>query len=772
MGDGPAGVGNSLNNVTAFPAPVLYASTWNTTKLYLFGQALAQEHKSKARNIVLSPTINILRSPLWGRAGETFSEDPFLTSRLAVAETLGIQSQKMLACPKHFAAYNQDKNRFGLDPEWVAYDSIVDKRVLHEVYFPAFKAAVQEGKAASIMCSYNRLNGEYACENKWLLDTLKVDWGFDGFVVADWYFSDRSTVAAVNGGLDISMPGGALDTSYGFPAYYGDLLVEAVDNGSVTWSRVEDIVKRLWRPMIEFGVINEPVTGSSDAVARTQEHLDLAQALVEEGAVLLKNEDATLPLSGSKYKSIAVFGLDATNQSQVTENHGGFVIDSTMVTQAPFDWIKNYGENQNITVQYGEAYPGTGTFAQVPSSMFQDLNVTYWTTTDQSGPINQTLVVQNITAATYPAELWVSYPQVFSSKHTGKFMPTTTGLYHFSMTGQGDALLYVDNVLISNMSGANFGNTVQGIANLTANSTVSIELDYSMGTSLSTGAYGITLGVSVGNITRDLEADALASQADLSIIFVSDRFSEGHDNNIGLSLPGNQDALIARLSALSKKTLVVLNTNSAVLMPWIADVDAVMEAWYSGQQVGIALAKLLYGEVNPSGKLPMTFPQKLEDTVQIWLELSTNFTEGLYVGYKWYDEHNITPLFPFGHGLSYTSFSLAGLELSTVNSSTSSAVVATTTLTNTGDVKGKQVVQLYVAYPDAAQEPPKLLKGFEKVELEAGESSEVSFLVEKDELRIWDETVGIEDWRLVSGEYTFILGFSATDLLLNATVVL
>lgn len=323
MGDGPAGVGNSLDNVTTFPAPVLDAATWNTTLMYLYGQALGQEHKSKARNVVLSPTINILRSPLWGRAGETFSEDPFLTARLAVAQVRGVQSQKMLACPKHFAAYNQDRNRFGLDPEWVAYDSNVEMRVLHELYLPAFKAAVQEGNAAAIMCSYNKLNGQYTCENEWLLNLLKEDWGFDGYVVADWYFSVRSTVAAALAGLDLSMPGGSLIPSYGFPAYYGDLLVEAVDNGSVPFERVEDIVRRIWRPMIEFGVVDEPVTGSSKAVARTQAHLDLAQGLVEEGAVLLKNEDETLPISAGKYKKIAIFGVGATKTNQVSENHGG-----------------------------------------------------------------------------------------------------------------------------------------------------------------------------------------------------------------------------------------------------------------------------------------------------------------------------------------------------------------------------------------------------------------------------------------------------------------
>ncbi|PQE23746.1 putative periplasmic beta-glucosidase precursor protein [Rutstroemia sp. NJR-2017a BBW] len=776
MGDGPAGVGNSLNNVTTFPAPVLDAATWNITLMYLYGQALAQEHKDKARNVVLSPTINILRSPLWARAGETFSEDPFLTSRLAVAQTLGIQSQKMLACPKHFAAYNQDTNRFGLDPEWVAYDSVVSKRVLHELYLPAFKAAVQEGNAAAIMCSYNRLNGHYTCENEWLLKLLKDDWGFDGFVVADWYFSVRSTVATANAGLDISMPGGTLVPSYGFPAYYGDLLVEAVDNGSVPFSRVEDMVKRLWRPMIEFGVINEPMTGSSEAVARTQEHLNLAQLLVEEGVVLLKNEGKTLPINAGKYKKIGVFGLDSTNLSQVSENHGGFVIDTTLVTQAPLDAIVKHGAAQNISVVYSEAYPGTGTFPQVPSSMFLGgFNVTYWTTANWTGPVNQTVTVENITSASFPEELWKAWPQVFSSEYNGTFMPNTSGLYHFSLTGQGDCLLYIQNELIGNMSGANFQNTVQAVANLTAGVPVSLSMKYSMGYSLSTGAYGVTLGVDVGNMARDNEADTLAAEVDLSIIFVSDRFSEGADNNLGLSLAGDQDAMISRLSKLSKKTLVVLNTNSAVLMPWIDDVDAIMEAWYSGQQVGIALGNLLFGEVNPSGKLPMTFPKNLKDTIQIREELEVEFSEGLYVGYKWYDEHGIEPLFPFGHGLSYTTFNLSSLDITYLNSTSAnstSAIVATTLLSNTGAVAGKQVVQLYVSYPAAANEPPKLLKGFEKVYLKPGQASEVSFLVEKDDLMIWDEK--LEDWTFVTGNYTFIVGFSSSlrDIVLEKEVCL
>ncbi|KAH7374129.1 glycoside hydrolase family 3 domain-containing protein [Cadophora sp. MPI-SDFR-AT-0126] len=773
MGDGPAGVGNNLDNVTTFPAPVVAASSWNTSLQYAYGQALAQEHKSKGRNVVLAPTINILRSPAWGRAAETLSEDPYLTSRMAVAGTLGIQSQEMLACPKHFAAYNQETNRFGVDPEWDAWDSVVDERVLHELYFPAFKATVQDANAACIMCSYNKLNGEYACENSWLLnDVLKEDWGFNGYVVADWYFSTRSTVGAVMGGLDISMPGGSFEDSYGFPAYYGDLLIEAVNNGTIPFSRIDDMVARLWRPMFELGAIDAPVLGNSSAVARTQGHVDLAQQMAEEGSVLLKNEDSVLPLSTEKYSSIAIFGADSTELAQVTENHGGFVIDKTMVVKDPLSAIKARGQLENITVAYSEAYPGTQQFPTIPSSMFgQGVNVTYWTTTDFTGLINQTQILPNITAPSFPSELWISYPQVFSATYDATFSPNTTGIYHFSLTGQGTATLYIAGKLIANMTAANFGNTVQGIANLTAGIDVPLHMAYSMGDSLSTGAYGITLGVSVGNVTRDTDADSLASTSDISIIFVSDRHSEGLDNWSGLSLPGDQDALISRLAKRSRKTVVVLNTNSAILMPWIDEVDAVLEAWYGGQQIGLAIERLLFGDANPSGKLPMTFPKTLDDSVQISGEVEVPYEEGLYVGYKWFDERGIEPLFPFGHGLSYTSFEVSNISVAISNSGnwsiTAQSIIVTTLLSNTGSVAGKEVVQLYVSYPAAANEPPKLLKGYEKVYLGPGDSSVVTFGIDSEDLRIWDG-----GWKLVPGNYTFLVGFSAGDIRLNETITL
>lgn len=528
-------------------------------------------------------------------------------------------------------------------------------------------------------------------------------------------------------------------------------------------------VSRTWRYMFKLGQIDNPTTGDALANVRTQAHLDLAQEMVQDGAVLLKNDKDVLPLTSTKYSNIAVFGIGATDQNQVSENHGGFVIDTTTVVAAPLTFLSERGVKENMSVSYAEAYPGTGQFDTIPSSMFKDggVNVTYWTTTDFSGPINQTGFVSNISAATYPTELWQAWPQVLSAKYKGIFLPNTTGIYHFSLVGQGDALLYLNkNTLVANMSFANFGNTVQGIAYLEAGTEVSLDLHYSMGYSLSTGAYGVTLGVDVANTTRDEEADTLASTADVSIIFASDRLSEGADSGLGLSLPGDQDAMISRLAKLSKKTIVILNTNSAVLMPWIEEVDAVMEIWYPGQQVGLALESLLYGDVSPSGKLPMTFPKSLNDTIQINSDIEVPFSEGLYVGYKSYDKLGVEPLFPFGHGLTYSNFTLGGL---TVVDRNSSSVVATSTLSNTGEVDATQVIQLYVGYPEAADEPPKLLRAFGKVWVAAGEATVVDLTVQKEDLKVWTESSG---WTFVHGNYTFMIGFSAGDIQLSQSISL
>ncbi|KAL4948448.1 glycoside hydrolase superfamily [Aspergillus filifer] len=776
MGDGPEGVGNNLNIVTTFPAPILTSSTWNSTLNELFGRALGAEHKSKGRNIVLAPTINIIRSPLWGRAAESISEDPYLTSKLAVAVTRGIQEgNNVVSCVKHFAAYNQESNRFGLAPGFDAVDAVVDERVLREVYFPAFKASVQDARAGSVMCAYNKVNGEHACESEWLLqDVLKDEWGFDGFVVTDWYFAQRSTVKAALAGLDNSQPGGDWMDYYGFPDFFGALLQEALANGSVPESRVEDMVERLWRPVFEVGGIENPSVGLEgiDNVARTQEHLDLAQGIVEEGAVLLKNE-GVLPFGQGQenFKTIAVFGADAADQAAVTELHGGFVLDTTMVVQKPVDYIRTRARQENITVLHSEAYPGTNEFPTIPSSMFGNLglNVTYWTTTDFSSQPNRTIHADNITSSSYPADIGAVWPNVFSSRYEGTFYPNVTGRHHFSLSGNGGGSLYLNGELVANMPGSNFGVVVQGFCDLKAGMSVPIRFDYSMGYSVDPGTYGITVGVNIPGQNPGLyeHAVATAQSADISIIFVNDAHTEGLDSSLGLRLPGDQDEMISLIAKHSKKTIVVLNTNAAILMPWLDNVDAVIESFYPGQQVGSATARLLFGDVNFSGKLPVTFPASYEESPTSstdrfpGINLTADYSEGLYVGYKWYDEFEVEPLFPFGYGLSYTSFEIGDLSV-VANDTLRGSIQVKATVKNVGPVFGKEVVQLYVSYPDDAEEPPKLLKGFGKVALGVGEVTTVVFELTREELSIWNTKQG--KWMFVPGQYRFLVGSSSRDI--------
>ncbi|KAJ5261194.1 hypothetical protein N7478_011789 [Penicillium angulare] len=775
MGDGPEGVGNNLNNVTTFPAPVMTTAAWNLSLATRFGEALAQEHKAKGRNVVLAPTINIVRTPLWARAAESLSEDPYLNSLVGVAITKGIQSREMIACPKHLAAYNQDTNRFGVAPGFDAIDAIVDERTMQEVYLPAFKAAVQEGQAGSVMCSYNKVNGRHTCEDPWLYQVLKGDWGFDGFVVTDWYFAQRTTVAAALAGLDNSQPGGSLMDLYGFPELYGSVLQEAVNNGSVPTSRVEDMVERLWRPMFATGVIDRAVEGNETSIARTEKHLSLAKEIVEEGAVLLKNIDKTLPLHGDQYHSLAIFGGNADDQALVTELHGGFVLDTSMKVKKPLTYITERAAQENVSVSYLKAFPGTQTFDQVSTSMFgpDGLNVTYWTTTDWTGPVNQTTTAGNITVGDYPKNMASVWPDVYSSRYAGHFYPNETGLYYFSVYGNGLGNLYIDGDLVTSLNGSNFNMVAQGVVKLTAGKAVTLRLDYSMGFSVDNGIYGVTLGM---DIEKDFNHDGLAKvakQADLSIVFVNDEVTEGLDSNNALQLPTNQDELISKIAKHSKRTVVVVSTNSAILMPWLDEVDAVVETFYPGQEIGPAIARLLFGDVNFSGKLPITFPKALADTPTAEIErypgvnLKANYSEGLFVGYRWFDENSVKPLFPFGFGLSYTEFELSKMTVK-VGGKNEKFIEIKAEVHNTGNTFGQEVVQLYVQFPEECQEPPRLLKGFQKVAIDSKRKSKVEFTLGVDDLSIW--TTASKKWKFVPGQYSFFVGTSSRDLPLKESV--
>lgn len=604
LADGPGGVGNGLDNVTAFPVPLARAASWNLDTERAVAAAIGAEHARKGVDIALAPTVNLVRVPEWGRAAESFGEDPALTSAMAVASISGIQSRGVLAVVKHLAAYNQETDRMTVSVE-------VSDRALHELYLPAFRAAVQRAGVAGVMAAYNKVGGTWASENPELLQTVKDRWGFGGFVVSDWS-GTHSTVAAATAGLDLEMPQGD---------FFGEPLARAVTDGAVTRERLDDMVRRLLVQLFRFGVFDRARRGDASTPASTPQHVDIARAAATDGTVLLKNELGVLPLAGAR--SVAVIGRPAASPAAV----------------------------------------GCGSAA---------------------------------------------------------------------------------------VNGARPVSPVDGI------------------TRRATRA-GIAVRYEGGDDRR--RAAAAAAAVDVAVVVVRDRGCETEDR-ADLALPDDQDSLIDAVAAANPRTVVVLQTQGAVVMPWADRVAAIVETWYAGQEGGNALAAVLFGDVDPGGRLPLTFPaeswQVPAATPAQYPGVNGHaaYAEDLGVGYRHYDRSGLNPRFVFGHGLSYTTFAYRDLRVTPVDGGKRYAV--TFVVENTGRRAGTDVAQVYVSHPPAAGEPPKVLVAFRKVALAPGAQTSVRLDVDAAALAYWDPTA--DDWRLASGTYTFLVGRSSGDLPLRAAV--
>ncbi|WP_292922173.1 MULTISPECIES: glycoside hydrolase family 3 C-terminal domain-containing protein [unclassified Novosphingobium] len=759
MGDGPAGVGNGMVGVTQFPAPLMTASTWDAGLMREFGAALGREHAAKGRNVVLAPTINIIRTPKWGRIAETLSEDSYLTAIGGAAITAGIQAQGVLATPKHFAANNQEWLRLGDAPAYEAIDARVSERALNEIYFPAFEAVVRRAGAGSIMCAYNRFNGTYACENKAALDQLR-GWGFDGFVVSDWYFAHRSTVASVKAGMDISMPGGP--SPFGFAEFYGPPLRKALAKGEVTGGDIDKLLRHILTPMFRLGVIDRPVKGDANAQARSPAHLALSQRIAEEGSVLLRNQGGILPL-GPGLARVAIIGDDAGEHVQTTERYGGFVKNDEIRPMAPLAAIRA-ALPFSVQVDYAPGTLGIAPLPAIPASALRDLTASYYASPDFSG-----------SPALTRAEAAIDYEQagtkelgsVFSARWRGTLVPPVGGLYRFSLNGGGEIRLRIDGREVAYTPKQNFRLTTHGTITLEAGKPVSFELDYSTAPTLSPPE--LRVGWQAPDASLIADAVAAAAKADVAVVFVADHISEGADR-IDLRLPGDQDALIEAVAKANPRTVVVMHTAGPVLMPWRDKVAGIIAGWYPGEVAGPAIARLLTGAANPSGKLTVTFPADEThgpaDGPARYPGKGTraDYSEGLLVGYRWYDAKGLTPLYPFGFGLSYTHFGFSGLKVARRGDSWQ--VFAQ--VRNLGARAGAEVAQLYLAMPAAAGEPPRQLKGFARVELAPGETREVSFALTRRDLSVWDDKA--HAWKVPAGTMRIFVGNSSRDLPLSANL--
>jgi beta-glucosidase len=708
--DGPLGVGDGLTGVTQLPSGASLAATFDTSLASRYGAVIGQEEWGKGAAVNLGPTVNILRDPRWGRSFEAFTEDPFLNAALAVHEIGGVQAQGEMSQVKHFAAYNQETNR-----NTPADDVIVSNRTLHEIYLPAFEQAVTQAKVASVMCAYSVINGNFACQNPYLeTQVLKQRWGFPGFVTSD-YAALHSTQGAVDG-TDMEQP---------FNTYFGAALQADVENGTIPRSVVDNMVSRIATEMFRFGIFNHPPTGTTSASVTTPAHQAVSEHVAEEGTVLLKNDGGVLPLPAGRAGTVAVIGPAAS--AAPTPTGGG----SAFVT-APF----------SVTPLQGlQAAAGPGTSVVYQQGL----------PTDTSLPA---IPAPALSPAYAPTPLGGSYTGTLTAPETGTYVLAITnpcGCYNATT-------LSLDGTEILSNPSTPPVHTYSAAVQLQAGHTYQIQI--SGNSSALTWATPSALAPGIS------QAAATARSARVAVVVVSDDTETEAADRPDLSLPSAQDELISAVAAANPHTVVVIDAGAPVAMPWLGQVAAVVDAWYPGESNGTALASVLYGATDPSGHLPVTFPQSLS---QVPASTPAQFpgvggkvlySEGIDVGYRWYDARNLTPLFPFGYGLSYTSFAFSDLRVTPPQLAGRGAPVKVTArVTNTGRVAGSEVAQLYLGDPAAAGEPPRQLKGFQRVALGPGQSGVVSFTLDAHDLSYWNDAAN--GWVVPPGGFRIYVGDSS-----------
>jgi beta-glucosidase len=779
--DGPTGVrSNEGTAATVFPVGVALASTWNVELAREVGAAIGREALALGSRVVLAPTINIVRTPLWGRNFETYSEDPFLAGRLGAAYVEGLQGEGVGASLKHYALNNQEEGRMTVSVE-------VDERTLREIYLAAFEHVVKSANPWTVMASYNRVAGVYATENRRLLiDILKDEWGYDGVVVSDWG-AVHSTAPAVNGGTDLEMPGSAL--------WFGDKLLAAVRAGEVRASRIDDAALRLCRLIVRSGALDGGPAPKGEL--RTPRHRKVAEDAAVEAVVLLKNEGELLPLEPRRLRRVAVVGPNAAvrriqggGSSQVRTDR------RVSILQAMTERLEGRAEVLYAEGGDNEAAPPAARppmFSPDESRGQEGVLCEYFAGAKTEGePVASRherglgkLVSHNFGGGqpiAYGAFRW-----------SGWFWPEKDGRHEFSLRGPGEMRLWlggeplIDERIQGRPDKLDVGGRMvprkTASLELSAGRGYPIRVDYVRGLpsrteqSAQDAADGlaweyVSLGVRTPRGTV-AEAAELAAGCDAAIVVVgasSVGEGEGYDRD-DLDLPGDQNALVEAVLAANPRTVVLLVGGAPYLLPWIDHAPAVVEAWMGGEAGPDAVARILLGEAEPSGRLPVTFPVRLEDTPAYGFYPggeTVAYGEGLRVGYRHFDSGPEPPLFPFGYGLTYTRFAYSDIDAPEAVKA-GDAVSVTFRLRNVGQRPGKETAQLYVRpRGPSVDRPVKELKGFAKVALEPREDKIVRFDLDARAFAFYDPPS--RRWIAEPGAYDLLIGGSASDIELQATV--
>ncbi|MFI6659871.1 beta-glucosidase [Streptomyces sp. NPDC050523] len=726
--DGPAGV-RVTRHATALPAPVLLASAFDPSLARRYGQVVGREGRALGQDVLLSPMVNLIRTPYAGRNFETLSEDPLLASDLVAAEIAGIQGEHLVATVKHYAMNNQEKDRMSIDVR-------VDEQTMHELELRGFEAAVNAGTGA-VMGAYNKVNGTFACENGTLLTgILREQWGFGGWVMTDW-FAAHSTAAAITAGLDMEMPDGA---------YFGTALKSAVQNGSVPERYVDRAVRRILGVMDRFGLLDGsvPPRPDRDAPAGAAVALEVAEA----GATLLRNEHGTLPLKAGG--SVAVIGptgslpfVSGGGSAHVVPDHA----------DSPLDAVKSragkvtYALGEDL---FGKAIPASALSPAFDSEGQQVAAGAIWTydgTLTAAETDEWTFVLHFSSAPTARPEVLLDGTELFpQAPGYGEFF--TGGLVSAAPDG-----LSVRRRTLTLAKGAHtLRITAQGGAG-----GLTFRLRGSTG---ATRAQDVAEAVAAAQVARDV------------VLFAYEDATEGLDRTT-IALPGHQEQLIEAVTVANPRTTVVLNTSSSTSMPWLRRTGAVLQMYYPGQEGAAATAAVLYGACDPGGRLTQSFPAD-DDHHPVagdprrypGVDGTEEYSEGIHAGYRWYDAEGVRPLFPFGHGLSYTSFSYEDLGARR----TRRGLEVSFTVRNTGRRDGVAVPQVYVGPSPQLRldQAVRVLGGYRRLTLRAGERRRVTVDVTARTLSSWD--TGRHGWVLGTGRRAVWVGASSGDLRLRTNV--
>ncbi len=761
MADGPFGVRN-VGPSTAYAAGIALAASWDPALVRAVGAGIGRDARARGVHIMLAPGVNIYRAPMCGRNFEYFGEDPFLAARTAVAYIEGLQSQGVSATVKHFLGNNSEVDRHHTSSD-------IDARTLREIYLPAFEAAVKEAHVGAVMTSYNLVNGLHMTENGPLVDDLlKKEWGFDGIVMSDWD-ATYDGVAAANAGLDLEMPAGTFMNR--------GTLLPAIKAGQVSVATVDDKVRRILRTAIRFGWLDRP---AADPGVSLYDEAGRATALEAARAslVLLKNERGLLPLDRSKVKTLALIGPDAYPAVPVG---GGSAqvrpLAAVSFVQGLADHLRGAA---TVLVHHGvptlaEIFDATD-WRTAASGGQPGLKAEYFDDPNLTGTPALVRVDERVDFAWDKPHDWPTGQRKQSSaRWTGAYLPAATGQYLFAAFTYGldQYRLYVDGKLVLDRArGPQPINTVR--LPLRAGKPVAIRFEYQHGDHHAR----VGLGVRRADRLVDPAVTEIAKRADAVVVaagFDPMTESEGYDRTF--QLPLGQDELIAAVRAANPRVIVAVTSGGGVDMTRFVDrVPAIVEAWYPGQEGGTALAEALFGDVNPSGKLPVTFERSFQDSAvrdSYYPDAKKHiaYKEGVFVGYRHFDRARKAPLYPFGHGLSYTRFKYGGLAIAPASVTAGTPVTVSFDVTNAGARRGAEVAQVYVGERrPPLPRPPKELKGFAKVELAPGETKRVQVTLDRRAFSFYDPAA--KSWRVQPGTFDLFVGSSSRQIELSGPVVL